>query len=107
MSGLYKTGVLELAVITPRNTSDNVLCLHTKTEVCQLLDSEASLYGVQVNGLASVRWWNPKEDNAVQEDWTGLHYQLLFVLLCVVPRFSLGGGSMCFAELIVSKIKNS
>lgn len=70
-----------MAVITPQNTSDNVLCLHTKTEVCQLLDSEASLYGVQVNGLASVRWWNSKEDNDLQEDWTGLNYQLLFILL--------------------------
>jgi hypothetical protein len=87
MSGLYKMGLQELADITPQNTSNNVLCLHTKTEVCQLLDSEASLYGVQVSGLASVRWWNSKEDSALQEDWTGLHYQLLFVLLCVRTLF--------------------
>jgi hypothetical protein len=33
-----------------------------------MLESEASLYGVQVNGLASVRWCNPKGDNALQED---------------------------------------
>jgi len=68
MSGLYKTGLQKLGAITPQNTSDNVLCLHTKTEVCHLLEGEASLYGVQVNGLASVRWWNPKGDNAMQED---------------------------------------
>jgi len=56
LSGLYKMRLQELAVVTPQNTSDNVLCLHMKTEVCQLLDSEASLYGVQVNGLSSVKW---------------------------------------------------
>ena len=50
MSGLYKMGLEELAVITPRNTSANALCLHMKTEVCQLLDSEAICMGLKLMG---------------------------------------------------------